>query len=377
MTSLYKYRAAAAFLAALLFAGCATRAPYLKFEPSLQRDLKTINGAQYVGLIRVCEAYGLEWKWDVYARTATVERRGKIVLRPGSSQVLVNGSAARLDRPVVFSGGAVYVPASFVRTELGSIVEARPKGVEVKPEEAPVYAPGEFAIRTVMIDPGHGGKDPGAIGRRIRTREKDLTLAISKKLKGMLEDQGIRAILTRSGDSFVSLAKRARMANESGSDLFVSVHINASRSLSMSGFECYYLSDTTDDDALAAEAGKTAAPKLASDAQVSRSRSLTKTLWDMTISENRRESAELAGSICSAVETSLTARNRGIRAARFYVLKYTRIPAVLVEIGYISNKREEARMRDSRYLDNITDAVARGILAYRARYERTEGFTRQ
>jgi N-acetylmuramoyl-L-alanine amidase len=376
MNSYYKCRAAAAFLAAFLFAGCATRTSYLKFDPSLQNDLRTIGGAQYVPLIRVCEVYGLEWKWDVYARTATVERRGRIVLRPGSSQILVNGSAARLERPVVFSGGAVYVPASFVKTELGSITEARPEVTEARPEEAVVCAPGEFTIRTVIIDPGHGGKDPGAIGRRIRTREKDLTLAISKRLKEMLEDQGIRVVITRSGDSFIPLPKRARIANESGADLFVSIHINASRSLSMSGFECYYLSDTTDDDALAAEAGRVGTPKLASDAEMSRSRSLTKALWDMTISENRRESAELAGSICSAVETSLTARNRGVRAARFYVLKNARIPAVLVEIGYISNKYEASKLKDSRYLDNITDAVARGILAYKARYERTEGFTR-
>jgi N-acetylmuramoyl-L-alanine amidase len=76
------------------------------------------------------------------------------------------------------------------------------------------------------------------------------------------------------------------------------------------------------------------------------------------------------------VETSLTARNRGVRAARFYVLKNARIPAVLVEIGYISNKYEASKLKDSRYLGNITDAVARGILAYKARYERTEGFTR-
>jgi N-acetylmuramoyl-L-alanine amidase len=363
-------------MAALLLSGCAVKAPYLKFDSSLKDHLKSLGGVQYVPLVKVCDVYGLDWRWDPYARTATVERKGRIVLRPGSDNVLVDGTQRKLDTAVVLSGGAIFVPASFVRNTLGSIVEAPVSRAEPAREEE-LYVPGEFTIRTILIDPGHGGRDPGAIGRRIRTREKDLTLAVSKKLKAMLEDRGMRVTMTRTGDSFVSLAKRAAIANKSGADLFVSIHINASRTLAMRGFECYYLSDSVDDSARAAEARAESAPKMSQSATAERSRNLDRTLWEMALSENRRESAELAGAICNAVEASLTARNRGVKAARFYVLKNTRMPAVLVEIGYLSNKYEEARMKDARYIDNVTDAIARGILAYRARYERTEGFTRR
>jgi N-acetylmuramoyl-L-alanine amidase len=95
----------------------------------------------------------------------------------------------------------------------------------------------------------------------------------------------------------------------------------------------------------------------------------------MTLTENRRESAQLASSICKSVDNSLITRNRGIRTARFYVLKHTRIPAVLVETGYISNKFEELKFKDESYADRMADVVAKGILAYRDEYERTEGFT--
>jgi len=363
------------FLAALLIAGCASQGPYLKLDPSLNTDIRVYENVQYVPLIRLCEIYGIEWKWDSFIRTAVITKNGKIILRPGSDRILVNSEERKLGSPVVFNNGAVFVPITFVKNDLGLIVAPRAlaeKGFEKIPA---VRVPGKYSIKAIVIDAGHGGKDPGAIGRRLGIRERDLTLAIAKKLKRLLEDNGIRVIMTRDSDEFISLPERVRMANSSGADLFVSIHINASRSRSMNGFECYYLSEATNDNARALEAFENAALKTDEGTVVEHSNSLDKTLWDMKLTENRRESAQLAGDICNSVDNSLVTRNRGVKTARFYVIKFTRIPSVLVEVGYLSNKFEELKLKDDSYADRMADVIAKGILTYKSKYERTEGFT--
>ncbi|EFK96693.1 protein containing Cell wall hydrolase/autolysin, catalytic domain, partial [sediment metagenome] len=227
-----------------------------------------------------------------------------------------------------------------------------------------------------VLDPGHGGNDPGAIGGRTRCKEKDMTLAMARKLKSALEAAGIRVIMTRNSDVFIPLGKRARIANNSGADLFVSVHFNASRSRSLRGFECYFLSNATDDNARALEAAENASLKLGEGAEAERSRRLDRTLWDMTLTENRRESSLLSAYICESVKDNIDIGNRGIRTARFYVLKYTRLPSVLVECGYISNRYDEIKLKDPEFTDGLARAIARGILKYKDEYESTEGFTR-
>ncbi len=356
-------------------AGCAAQGPYLKLDPSLNTDIRVYESVQYVPLIKLCEAYGIEWKWDSFIRTAVITKNGKIVLRPGSDRILVNGEERKLGSPVLFTNGAVFVPVTFVKNNLGLIVEARPyaeKGFEKIPQ---IHGPGKYSIKAIVIDAGHGGKDPGAIGRRLDIREKDLTLSIAKKLKRILEDGGIGVIMTRESDEFISLPERVRIANSSGADLFISIHINASRSRSMNGFECYYLSEATNDNARALEAFENATLKTDEGTVIEHSNSLDKTLWDMKLTENRRESAQLAGDICNAVDNSLVTRNRGVKTARFYVIKFTRIPSVLVEVGYLSNKFEELKLKDDSYADRMADVIAKGVSTYKNKYERTEGFT--
>ena len=376
MKAFYKYKHAMIFLCIFLIAGCAAQAPYLRMDSSLTKDICTFNSTQYVPLVRLCDVYGLTWKWDPFIRTATIEKNGKIVLRAGSDRILVNGSEKRLDRPVVFNESTVFVPVSFVRNGIGYIVEMpsyeRGRIAERPPETLPSK---KYMIKTVVVDPGHGGKDPGAIGRRLHIKERDLTLEISKRLKNILEEHGIKVIMTREDDTFIPLPRRTQIANQSGADLFVSIHINASRARSMNGFECYYLSEATDDNARAIEAFENSSLKLGEEAAVEHSNKLDKALWDMTLTENRRESAALASQVCASVESSFATRNRGTRTARFFVLKGTRMPAILVEVGYISNKYEEAKLKQASYIDKVTDAISKGILAYKDEYERTEGFT--
>jgi len=356
---------------AAVLTGCATKAAYFRLDQSLQKDITTLGGTEYLPLAKVCSFYGLDYKWDSIVRTATIQKgHDSITLRADGGRALINGEMVKLDRPAVVSGGALLVPVSFVKSKFGGMAGY------IKPEKIPqIEGPKKFAIKAIVIDAGHGGKDPGAIGRRIHSKEKDLTLRVARKLKDILQDAGIKVTMTRDSDVFIPLQRRAEIANESGADLFVSVHINASRSRSLSGFECYYLSNATDDNARALEAFENLSLRMSESASAARSKLLDKTLWDMALTENRIESAELASYICDSVDSSFVMGNRGIRSARFYVLKYTNIPAVLVEAGYVSNKYDESKLKDPEFLDRIAESVADGILKYKREYERTEGFT--
>ena len=369
-----RYKVIVIFILALFAAGCAAKAPYLRLDSSLEGDIRVYNDLQYVPLVRLCDTYKIDCKWDSYIRTAIISKSGRIILRAGSDRILVNGNDRKLSGAVIFTNGAVFVPVSFVRNYLGLIVGAEP--IE-KVHKIPAYRPsGRYMIKTIVIDPGHGGRDAGAVGKKLRLKEKYLNLNLSKKLKNILEEHGIKVIMTRESDVFIPLQDRVRMANSSGADLFISIHANASRSRAMNGFECYYLSEATDDNARATEAFENASFEADEGAiAVEHPKGLDKTLWDMRLTENRRESAELATQICSAVEKNIVTRNRGTKTARFYVLKWTTIPSALVETGYISNKFEELKFKDEAYIDRFAEVIAKGILSYKDKYERTEGFT--
>lgn len=356
---------------ALYLSGCAAQGPYFKLDSSLEKDIRTFSGANYVPLVKLCDIYGLKWNWDQFTKTAIIEKGGKtIVLRAGSDRILVNKEERKLDKPVLLSNSAVFVPVSFARNNLGDMAG---KGFV---EKAPYQeTPGRFKIKTVVVDSGHGGRDPGAIGRKLRFKEKNLTLDIAKRLKELLEKSGLKVIMTRNDDTFIPLSKRVQIVNRSGAELFVSVHINASRTRALKGFECYFLSNTANDNARALEALENASLKL-DEANISRHfRALDATLWDMVLTEYRAESADLANRICDAVGESLAMKNRGVRSARFYVLKGALMPSVLIEMGYISNRYEEIKLKESAFLDKMTGAIAKGILDYKREYENTEGYT--
>lgn len=373
-------------ITALALAGCAGQSAYFKPDQTIASSARTIDGTQYVSLQKLCAFYGVNYKWDPYAATAKLEKgRNEIALRAGSAAILVNGAHKKMDRAAVLSAGEVYVPMSFVRNNFGSVAGGMADETKVKAAVTPSSTPvapaaavgyGEtHNIRTVVIDAGHGGRDVGATGRRFRLREKNMNLSVAKKVGSILEKAGIRVIYTRKNDTFISLQRRADIANNAKADLFVSIHINASRSKSLSGFECYYLSEATDDNARALEAAENSSVAMNEKAQVVHSRQLDKTLWDLTLTENRMESSELAGYICDSIEASRAINVRGVRSARFYVLKHTRMPGVLVEVGYLSNRADEIKLKDPAFLDRMAELVAAGVINYKKEYERTEGFS--
>ena len=373
--NLFRKNYAAVLLGIILslsLTSCATRASYLKPGGLSQKDIGTFGGVDYVPLARVCDVYKLEWSWDTFSKVAILKGMGKrILVREGSPVILVNGEGRSLGKPSMLHEGALYVPVSSILGYLGPIPSGETPGMA----PSPVAEKKTFAIKTVVLDAGHGGEDSGARSRRFAIREKDVTLSITKRVNKILEEHGMHVVLTRESDRFLSLSKRSDIANENNADIFVSIHANAARTRQGRGFECFYLSEAIDDNARALEAAENASSEFAESPLEKRSRELSATLWDMVLTENRKESRELARYICNSAETNLSIRNRGVKSARFYVLIGARIPAVLVEVGFLTNSIEGRRLSETRYLDKVSNAIAEGILVYKEEYEKTNGFT--
>ena len=216
-------------------------------------------------------------------------------------------------------------------------------------------------VKTIVLDPGHGGKDPGAVGRG-GLKEKDVTLAIAKLLKPMLEAKGFRVLMTRDKDVYVSLDERTAFANSHLADLFVSIHTNASRNRRARGVETYFLGVAMDRDS-----SETALLENAITQQTLAD--LEKILLDLTRTSNLKQSSMLAESVQENLFHGLSKRNRlvkdhGVKQASFYVLIGAQMPAILVETSFISHPTEERLLRDPSYLKLVSSSILRGILDY-------------
>jgi N-acetylmuramoyl-L-alanine amidase len=246
------------------------------------------------------------------------------------------------------------------------------RGAAPPPAGAP--APVRAALQTIVLDPGHGGHDPGAIGPR-GLQEKELTLDVARRLAAVLqEEQGLKVILTRSRDQFLALRERTTLANRHKADLFVSIHVNAARGAAAAGTETYFLSsEATDNAARAAAAFENKVIEL-EPGRGSGSRDVLRSiLWDLAQSEFQQESSRLAEGLQDSLERALRLPSRGVKQAPFYVLGGAAMPAVLVEIGFISNPQEEERLQDEGYRDRIARALAAGLAAYKRRYDQKSG----
>jgi N-acetylmuramoyl-L-alanine amidase len=226
-------------------------------------------------------------------------------------------------------------------------------------------APAESGgLRTVVIDPGHGGAEVGAKGPA-GTLEKDVTLAIGRKLRSALANGlGIQAFLTRDKDQEVALDDRTAFANNYKADLFVSIHANASPARGARGSEVYFLSYQASDEEsrrLATSEGGEIVPGASGGAGTS---DLSLILWDMAQAEHLEESSALATRINEELAEVTGSQGRGIKQAPFRVLVGAGMPAVLVEIAFISNSEDEKLLRSDEYQNKVTAALVRGIARY-------------
>jgi N-acetylmuramoyl-L-alanine amidase len=218
-------------------------------------------------------------------------------------------------------------------------------------------------IRKIVLDPGHGGKDPGAIGVG-GIAEKDIVLAVAKKLERKLkQEMGVEVVLTRRDDRFIALEDRTAIANAEGADLFVSLHMNASPNGEAKGLETYYLDNTNDEASLRLAARENGTSRTnVSDLQF--------ILSDMTQNMKLEDSITLAHhlqhSLVDGMSTRLAdVKDLGVKKALFYVLVGARMPSVLVEMFFITNKTEGRAMSQESYQNAVVDALYDGILKYK------------
>ena len=227
---------------------------------------------------------------------------------------------------------------------------------------APVPAP-EHKQRVVVIDAGHGGKDPGATGTR-GTKEKNVALAAALELARVLRERGdFKVVLTREDDTFVPLSDRSKTANDIDADLFVSLHCNASGSSRETGFEVYSVSErATDPEAEALAAAENAALELEGKKPEEEAAKLI--LLAMTKTEMINESAPFAALVERAIGKRVDISNRGAKQAGFYVLRGTHAPAILVEMAFVSHAKDEAALGSRRFRRKMAEGVAAGIADY-------------
>ena len=223
-------------------------------------------------------------------------------------------------------------------------------------------------LRTIVLDAGHGGHDSGASGPT-GLMEKELVLDVTRRVKKLVEDQlGLKVLLTRDADFFVALRDRTSFANRERADLFVSIHANAHRQAATDGVETYFLSsEATDSAARQVAAAENGVVQLErpNGRGGNRMDVVKAILWDLAQSEFQMESERLAAIVHDSMTRTLRIANRGVKQAGFYVLGGAAMPAILVEIGFVTNPREERRLKETRYREEIARAILTGLAEYK------------
>lgn len=244
-------------------------------------------------------------------------------------------------------------------------VENPKAGQVVREQRRAVQADKGGKAKVVVIDPGHGGEDPGAIGHG-GTREKDVVLSIARVLEAKLNGSGrIRAFLTRTGDYFVALGQRVQIAKEYGADLFLSIHADSSPNRSTKGASVYCLSLTgATDEAARILADKENSSDLIGGVRLSGDHDLNVILVDMVQTQTINESLKLGEVLLECLQPFHEIRFPAPRQAGFRVLKAPDVPSVLVEVGFLSNPDEEARLKDSAFQRRLTQGLERAVLRY-------------
>jgi len=221
----------------------------------------------------------------------------------------------------------------------------------------------KWKFSTIIIDPGHGGKDPGAVGYR-GTLEKDIALDVAKRLeKKISKNMKIKTVLTRDEDIFLKLGERTKIANENNGSLFISIHANAATDRRASGFETFLIGPNKNAAAVRVAARENAVLEL----EGSSGEKLTnEDLIKATIAQSAfaSKSEKFAALVQEEISKRVQGKNRGVKQAGFYVLMGASMPNVLVELGFISNLAEEKKLRSSQYREVLATSIFRALEKY-------------
>lgn len=269
--------------------------------------------------------------------------------RPDSARELpaLSKTAQATERPAILVPGGLAVPGGLVSGD---------------PTQLPVADLLNLQVNTIVIDPGHGGRDPGALGAE-GTREKDITLDLALRLRDRLATrQGYRILMTRQADEAVALSERVDLANEVGADLFVSLHVNWIPDAAVAPLETYYFGMEADASTLQLAHGEnsTSAYSVAEF-----NRMLQRTGNTVKFQESRELAEAIQQSLLSTVrQTNERVRDWGVKAGPFVVLLGVEAPAVLAEVAALSNPDDESRLNTDAHREALARALEEGIVAY-------------
>jgi len=235
----------------------------------------------------------------------------------------------------------------------------------------------KWIIDKIIIDPGHGGKDPGAVNKKLKIKEKDINLDVALRLKKLLEkNSDIKVLMTRETDRFVELKERTKFANENQGKLFVSIHMNSMRNKKVRGYSTWFLGEGKTEDALAVAETENSVIELEED------QSYYEAFKDVShilnaIAQNTyvRESQDMAQIVNYQIgkKTTLKKWGRGVYQARFVVLWRALMPSILVEGGFISNDYEAKQLKKKMFRQKIAEAVYESIMTFKQKYDKQAG----
>ena len=357
----------------------------------------TFDKEEYLSLADLSASWNAQATWSELTGNADLKLPGH-TLRFSSDNTffLADGKSYNLFNPARLYQGELYVPMElftrFLIPQWGrsiiwdskdrklSLGGISPEQIKIPEARHRNQIPGKQGIQKVVVDPGHGGKDPGAVGPT-GLCEKDINLEIALMLKAILEqDHNLIVVMTRSDDTFIPLGERTKLANQEAADVFISIHCNAAprkkvKLKTMRGSETYFLSLAKTDDARATAAMENSAIDFEQPQKnVANQDDVQFILWDMVQNEFLTESSDLA----ELVQESLTKKmpavpNRGINQAGFYVLNGAYMPAILVETSFISHRDEEKLLKKPDNLKKIARAIADGLEAFAKKYKKELG----
>ena len=304
-------------------------APFLLAAQSVPRTIRSqwYAGRRYVSVSDVARFYGMPRARGEHNRFTLPLRNARLVCTLNRRYGSLNGIAVTYLYAPALLGGRPFIS----ELDFKNVIEPAMRNVTLPKRR----------IRTIMIDPGHGGKDNGAPGPN-RTWEKQITLALSLKLRNALKAKGFNVIMTRSTDRYPSLEDRVNMHAKTKADLFISVHCNASVVKSINGIETFALTPAGAPSSSDSKANFTRNPGNAYD----------------------RQNFRLAYEIQRQLVWKTGANDRGVKHARFYVIKNVACPAVLIETGFLSNYREGTQLLTWKRQQATVNAIVEGILQY-------------
>ena len=302
-------------------------------------------------------------KKEIVEQQSTQENNKNIIVLRDNKKIAVSAaSAASVASSVVVTSASTATPVASPPVALKST--AKTDKIIAVPDVKPLSLAQQLGlgVKKIVLDPGHGGKDPGAMAFGLK--EKNIVLDIAQRLAPVLEKEiGCEVILTRDNDNFISLEERTAIANTQNADLFVSLHINAHPSAKVRGLETYYLNLTTNAEAMRVAARENAT----STHQMS---DLQDILSDIMKNSKINESSRLAQQVHNSILTEAEKqgfsdiKNLGVKQAPFYVLIGAQMPAILIEVAFISNEQDIQNLNNPSFVQMLTQEIAQGIRAY-------------